>query len=379
MKILVNCSNLRFGGAKTVGMNIIRYFLDHTGHRLVIIAPTDKEYQQFETERSEVVTIPEKYNSPLRKTKLNKAVLPGLEQRFKPDVVLSLGNIAFRAQAPQLLLIHQAFLVYPRSEVWKRIGYRQWLYLKSMVFMIGRSLKHATYIRLQTQTMYNRFRNLFPQYKEIGILPNSIATTSLRRVKPLDLSTDLETVRFLFLSKYYPHKNFEILLEVAEMIRAQKLKYTFTLTIDEADNKESAAFLRKIKDRGLENILINKGHVSFEQIPEAYEEHTALFLPTLLESFSGTYIEAMHFGRLIFTSDMDFAREVCQDYAFYFDPGNAKNIISVLNGAFADRQQLSDKLALGQAILQSVRSWKDIGDELDQFLEQVVSKQKKDS
>jgi hypothetical protein len=48
-------------------------------------------------------------------------------------------------------------------------------------------------------------------------------------------------------------------------------------------------------------------------VPKWYKATQALLLPTLLESFSGTYIEAMHFERPIFTSNLDFAKEVCEN------------------------------------------------------------------
>ena len=51
-----------------------------------------------------------------------------------------------------------------------------------------------------------------------------------------------------------------------------------------------------------------------------------MILPTLLESFSATYIEAMFHGKTILTSDLDFARDVCGEAAFYFDPLNPQSI-----------------------------------------------------
>jgi glycosyltransferase involved in cell wall biosynthesis len=51
-----------------------------------------------------------------------------------------------------------------------------------------------------------------------------------------------------------------------------------------------------------------------------------MLFPTLLESFSGTYIEAMHFGLPIITSDLDFAHTVCGDAAIYCDPLSIKSI-----------------------------------------------------
>ena len=63
----------------------------------------------------------------------------------------------------------------------------------------------------------------------------------------------------------------------------------------------------------------------------AYYEHTdALLLPTLLESYSGTYNEAMRFHRPVLTSDLDFAHAVCGDAAVYFDPWNPADIASAI-------------------------------------------------
>lgn len=49
-------------------------------------------------------------------------------------------------------------------------------------------------------------------------------------------------------------------------------------------------------------------------------------MPTLMESFSGTYLEAFHFGTPVLTSDLDFARETCGEAALYFDPTDTASI-----------------------------------------------------
>jgi len=51
-----------------------------------------------------------------------------------------------------------------------------------------------------------------------------------------------------------------------------------------------------------------------------------MFLPTLLECFSASYVEAMKMKKPIITSDMGFARTVCDDAAIYFDPMDANDI-----------------------------------------------------
>ncbi|TMA95299.1 MAG: glycosyltransferase family 4 protein, partial [Deltaproteobacteria bacterium] len=57
-----------------------------------------------------------------------------------------------------------------------------------------------------------------------------------------------------------------------------------------------------------------------------FDRTDALFLPTLLESFSLTYLEAAARGRPVVTSDRDFARHACGDAGYYADPENPRDI-----------------------------------------------------
>ena len=51
-----------------------------------------------------------------------------------------------------------------------------------------------------------------------------------------------------------------------------------------------------------------------------------MFLPTLLETFSASYPEAMKMKKPILTSYLDFALDICGDAALYFDPTSAEDI-----------------------------------------------------
>jgi glycosyltransferase involved in cell wall biosynthesis len=83
------------------------------------------------------------------------------------------------------------------------------------------------------------------------------------------------------------------------------------LTINEED------FERNFSDS---NNVINLGPQKIEDCPELYIRSDALFLPTLLETYSANYPEAMIMNKPIITSNLDFAKDVCKDAALYFDP-----------------------------------------------------------
>lgn len=373
MVLLVNVSNLRFGGGKTVAFNIIES-LKSFGHNLVVVAPYNCDYEKFRDERTTVIIVKKKYNLPWFKPLLGLYLLPKLEKNHKPDFVLSLGNIAFKSQAKQLLLIHIPYLVYPNSPVWKFLSIGRMLIMKSMLALITRNLKYANYIFVQTQTMKIRLNRYFKTpLSDIHILPNSISFTSVQKITEIDL-TNLETIKLLFLSKYYPHKNFEILIDLGKKIRDQDLPISISVTLDKSDSKESLQFLDRLQKENLSNIIVNLGHIEMNDVGKTYEQHNGLFLPSYLESFSGTYIEAMYFGRPIFTSDLDFAHEVCKDVAYYFDPEDATNILSVITQAFSNKQEMQSKIRKGYDLSLEFDSWIEISHNLNQFINSQTDK-----
>ena len=63
-----------------------------------------------------------------------------------------------------------------------------------------------------------------------------------------------------------------------------------------------------------------------ENCPKLYNQADAMFLPTLLETFSASYPEAMKMERPILTSDLDFAKDICGDAALYFNPLDSYDI-----------------------------------------------------
>ena len=100
----------------------------------------------------------------------------------------------------------------------------------------------------------------------------------------------------------------------------------------------------------------------------------ALFFPSLLESFSATYLEAMHFGLPILTSDLDFARYICGDAALYFNPWNPSDIIEKIC-ILRDNNNLRKKLVDEgrQRISSFFKSWEEIIADLISDLESLVS------
>lgn len=96
-------------------------------------------------------------------------------------------------------------------------------------------------------------------------------------------------------------------------------------------------------------------------------------MPTLLESFSGTYLEAMKAGCPILTSDRDFAREVCGEAALYFDPLDADSIVRTIL-RLRDEPGLRQRLiAAGQKRLQQrFPTWAEVTERYVELLRKIA-------
>ncbi len=134
--------------------------------------------------------------------------------------------------------------------------------------------------------------------------------------------------RILVLSANYPHKNMSIIPSVIDSLINNHSFTDFKFIISQT--KEKMRFDNKY-DKYIEYL----GYIPLEELPALYQSVDVLFLPTLLECFSTTYLEAMFMKVPIVTTEMSFAKNICDDAAVYFSPTSASSaaeqIYEVLN------------------------------------------------
>jgi len=126
--------------------------------------------------------------------------------------------------------------------------------------------------------------------------------------------------RLLFLAAGHEHKNHGILPAVARELDRRGLAESVHIfvTLDPSAGKHEHNILSELSSFG--HCISNLGRLPAEEVPRAFPNFERTFLPTLAESFGLIYLESMACGRPILTSDRDFARWMCGDLAFYFDP-----------------------------------------------------------
>jgi glycosyltransferase involved in cell wall biosynthesis len=123
---------------------------------------------------------------------------------------------------------------------------------------------------------------------------------------------------FLTIGNCLAHKNFHVLLDLAERIPDRQLVIAGKKATPYGD------FLgREIARRGLESRVLLPGEVHDATRQWLYEQCEAFFFPSLTEGFGFPVLEAMHAGRPVFVARTTCLPEITGEHGFYlnsFDP-----------------------------------------------------------
>ncbi len=342
---------LSSAGGLSVAKNIVNSLITVApGNEYLFILPDDVGYEEeLGISKKHRAVYVSRDRGTFRRILYDLFTLPPLIKRWKADVVFCLGNFGLHDPGCfQAILYHKPHFVYPEVRFSQPFSARlkNWLIRRQ----IERSLPKTHVVFCQTPAIQARFKNAFSYGGVIDILPNAVSkfatgdeddATGLPAALKARLGSS--RVKLLALTRYYPHKNLDIFLDLFQRYREELRDFSVVLTIEGSQHAGAKRLLKKIESNNLEDKIINIGPVEQTLLPALYRAVDALLLPTLLESFSGTYIEAMQFRRPILTSDRDFARAVCDDAALYFDPLSVEDIKAKLL-TFAEDEALRGKL-----------------------------------
>ncbi len=283
-----------------------------------------------------------------------------------PDVVLSLANFPLPGLAvPQAVLVHNAHLVYPADHAPSPYRLTRWACRLRRAWF-RRAIPRTDLVFCQTETMARRLRAAVPDAPTVAVCPNAVSARAESGDTEMPAVFRALTGRTVLLALAHPfvHKNLSRLLDALAAERDELADVTVLLTV-RADQPAGGRLLEKAERLGLGQAVCNVGPLDQGQLRGYYRHADAVILPTLLESFSGTYVEAMRFDCPILTSDLDFAREVCGPAACYFDPWQTASIAETIR-RFRDDPALGDRLrqAGREQAARLARGWDEIASDL---------------
>jgi len=373
MKYLIIAYNLNDAGGLSVALNFLHQLGDYDQDKFLVITPPGSLYHDIKQPHIELQAMPGWGTYYALRWLSERTIIRNVILKFKPDVIFTMGNYPIPIKAiPQAVLFHYAYLLYPYNKSIK-LSVRELVILFFQFVIFKSRLSYASMILVQTKTAANRLMKYYGQKLNIRIVPNAVTLINRKEEIPYKFKKEPVGLKLLCLSRYYPQKNLEILIDIAVLAKEKQIPVCFIITIEESQHPGAARLLQCIKNKNLTDYIVNAGKIPRSQVPSLYHQTDGLILPTLLESFSGTYADAMFYNKPVFTSDMDFAREICGDAAYYFNPKDPSQILEIILSAFNDTASMKDKIASGRLRSQQYKDWKTVAKSYMEILQELAS------
>ncbi len=360
MRVLLNCSTLVKGGALQAAVSFIR-----TGMQLrdidiqwhYALSPNVSEELQGFDILSKLESVSMIEPSPAR-NKESRRALAILEQKIRPDVVFTFFGPAYvNFTAPHLCGVADGWVTHGDRWAWRTIqGPRDALRLLGGILYKAFMFRKADAWVTESATARNGLiKRLRIRRENITIVQNSCASHYLSTEVHEGIPPSDARLRILCLSAYYRHKNLELVPVVARELAelSKNLRFEFVMTLPE-EGDGFGRIISKAKTLGVEQHMVNVGPVPVSQGQDLYRSCHILFLPSVLETFSANYPEAMAMGLPIVTTNLDFAREVCGNAALYFEPMNARDAARAIAQVYQNATLWQALTAEGKNILHSL-------------------------
>jgi len=363
MKIATIAHNLRVAGGRVVGLNIVSAMPSIAPeHELLFVVPADAGYPELDhLPNVSMLCCP--VDGWYSRWRWENRVLDRAIKSFKPDWIWALGNIPVcNPPCRQSLLLHNPHRLYRRlSRQGAGFGQRMIKWLSDR--QLDRRALFVDRLYCQTETMRRKSHEVLRfSLERIGLCPNSFSTFIHETDRWPESLESLRGRFILFvLTKYYIHKNLERIVEMFEESRKELEDVVCILPISPDQGPGAARLIGKIARWNLQDQIRCVGGVPQEALGEYFAAADVMFLPTLLESFSGTYLEAMTLGTPIVTSDRDFAREICGNAAEYIDPLSTRSMVDGILRLKNSRARRVELVEAGRKRIKTyLRTWPDI-------------------
>jgi glycosyltransferase involved in cell wall biosynthesis len=254
--------------------------------------------------------------------KLNKHV-PYFMRRFDGwHAIHQLSRFyPFYRSTKYLLTIHDFNFVYEKTE--KKRG----KYFRRIQKRVNRANKIVA-ISQFTKGETARYMNLHG--KPVDVVLNAVEQLNVLEEKQPAFSLDNNDPFFFTLGQINKKKNFHVLLGMMKLFPEK------TLYIAGRDDTDYAQMIREtLQTENISNVHL-VGPISHEEKIWLYNHCEAFLFPSLFEGFGLPVIEAMSFGKPVFSSKETSLKEVGGDCAFFWDDFEPEHMKMVIDNNLAN-------------------------------------------
>ncbi|MFS1984180.1 glycosyltransferase [Vibrio breoganii] len=358
MRLLINAANLHIGGGIQVACSLINEIYESRefvkDDSILILASSEVcRSISFPAKLPDNIKVKcLNYYGPRGGFNFRRQLIKEIVD-FNAESVFSVFGPSYLYDLPvkHFIGFANAWLVSPNKKLFESMPYKQRFFSKLKYFFYKLSLYlESTTLITETDLMKSKIsKDWVLKRKNVFVVSNCHSSiyndrNQWKKIEIPDFDCDLVLCT---ISSNYFHKNIDVIADVAKILDDKfdlTAKFIVTLPNEVYDSKSFQ----------FKKYTYNVGPVLPEQCPYIYEEAGALFLPTLLETFSASYPEAMVMNVPILTSDLDFARDICKDSAIYFDPSDSYDIADKIYNLASDDSLRLNKIRKAKNLLSTM-------------------------
>lgn len=256
----------------------------------------------------------------------SRKMLHEVENHLNPDIVYTISSPSyFTFKAPEVMRYTNPWITNPNKYAWHTLSVLGSVRMYFYIILQKMMMRKASAFVTQTETAKEGILNVVKMnQKRVLVAPNvlpaifsSVEVTPIRNEHYIDIACVGASVA---------HKNYEIVPKVIMALHkkepALSFRFHFTLPNDSSHWKH---VYEETSSIGCESAVINHGRMRQEDLTLLYRSCQVCFIPSLLEVFSATPIEAMKFGLFIVATDLPFNTQVIGGAGQYFTPLDAED------------------------------------------------------
>ncbi len=314
-RILINAANLHSGGGVQVAVSFLNelIYLGEVDSDVIVSSKVHNELKSINAK----VEIFNSYNVHNASGFSSLIDLKFINFIMSNRTVFTIFGPLYSWRKPENSIVGfaQPWIVYADNKIYKSYGFfykaivrLKFFLQKYFYFKSDKLIVELDHVKKELKNLANKVEVVVVNNCISSIYSNSKQWQSIDYVR-----ADQSIVLLGIVTRDYPHKNLNILPDVAEILKHKykfNARFLVTLTSEE--------WLKK--DDRFRAYVDNVGSISVAQCPSFYNLLDGVIFPSLLECFSATPIEAMIMKKPVFASDRLFVRQACEDFVNYFDP-----------------------------------------------------------
>lgn len=343
MKILINTISTKkhSGGAFQISQNFMLKSLEHSDVEWFHITSQDvddaigEKFAHLKGTHYFVFPTQPDFCGSYKQVKKQVAEL---EAKIQPDVVYSITAPSyFTFKTREVMRFTNPWVTHPNKYSWSMLPWFEKLKTRLYCFNQECLMKKARYFITQTETTKQGILRITGLPDAHCKVVNNVLPAAFQNMDNTPI-LDNEWINIACVGNPVPHKNFDIVPDVIAELVAKGIKNVrFHMTIPMGHPMEEVV-MGRIEKMGLKEHAINHGRVTQKELGEMYRRCQLCFLPTLLEVFSASTVEAMYFNLPIVATDFPFNTEVLADACLYYEPKNAKDAADKFAQMIADKE-----------------------------------------